>query len=157
MQPQRPLTIRGRTFGFAILITLQLIIGTIHVIFGIWFLSYPRIAPFLGSGFSTSELIYGGYTLVFGLLTLFFAAALWTRKSVGWIGTLGVSVFVIVADSLTLLNLPSVPGIPRLAAGPEIIYSLFVLIYLFQPKARIRKEETQKNCPKSEVRSATSP
>ncbi|MCW4019277.1 MAG: hypothetical protein NWF00_11470 [Candidatus Bathyarchaeota archaeon] len=41
-----------------------------------------------------------------------------------------------MADSLVLLNLPSVPGIPRLAGVGEIPYSILVLIYLLEPKIR---------------------
>jgi hypothetical protein len=36
--------------------------------------------------------------------------------------------FVIVADVLTLLNLPRIPGISKLAAAAEIGYSVFVLL-----------------------------
>jgi hypothetical protein len=37
---------------------------------------------------------------------------------------------------LPLLNLPSIPGIPRFAAVAEIIYSLVVLLYLSQTHVR---------------------
>jgi hypothetical protein len=46
--------------------------------------------------------------------------------------------FVIAVDALTLLNLPSIPGIPKAAAVPEIIYSLLVLLYLSQTHVRIK-------------------
>ncbi|NLF89487.1 hypothetical protein GX563_11785 [Candidatus Bathyarchaeota archaeon] len=41
-----------------------------------------------------------------------------------------MSAFVIAADSLTLMNLPSVPGIPKAPAVVEIIYSIIVTGYL---------------------------
>ena len=80
--------------------------------------------------------IYSVYTLAFGLLTLSFTYGLWLGKNWGWNGTVAVSTFVLVADTLALLNLPSIPGIPKLAAAAEIIYSLMVLIYLSQTYVR---------------------
>ena len=133
---QRPPTFKGRTLGITLLTTLQLIIGSIHVFFGLLFLSIPRIEPFFESTAFNVERIYGFYTASFGVLTLVFTFALWMRKNWGLLGTIGVSTFVVVADSLTLLNLPSVPGIPKLAAGPEIIYSLLVIFYLSQSSIR---------------------
>jgi len=53
-------------------------------------------------------------------------------KKMGLLGTIGVSTFVVVADSLTVLDLPSVPGIPKFAAAFEITYSLLIVIYLLQ-------------------------
>jgi hypothetical protein len=55
-------------------------------------------------------------------------------KSWGWFGTVSTLLFVIVADALTLLNFPSVPGIPKLAAAAEIGYRVFVLLYLRKMK-----------------------
>lgn len=49
---------------------------------------------------------------------------------------MAVLIFVIAADGLTLLNLPSIPGIPKLPALTEILYSLFVVLYLLQTKIR---------------------
>jgi hypothetical protein len=57
-------------------------------------------------------------------------------KKWGLLGTIGVSTFVVVADSLTVLDLPSVPGIPKLAAALEITYSLLVITYLLQHSLR---------------------
>ncbi len=79
---------------------------------------------------------YDVYTLVFGLLVLVFAVFIWQGKKAGWIGTVAVSLFVIVADTLTVLNLPSIPGIPKFAALTEIAYSLLVIIYLLQNDIR---------------------
>jgi hypothetical protein len=55
-------------------------------------------------------------------------------KSWGWFGTVSTLLFVIVADALTLLNFPSIPSIPKLAAGAEIGYRVFVLLYLRKMK-----------------------
>jgi hypothetical protein len=64
------------------------------------------------------------------LLTVWLAVFIWQGKRVGWIGTIAVSFFVIVADLLTLLDLPSIPGIPKSAGAIEIIYSTIVIAYL---------------------------
>jgi hypothetical protein len=50
------------------------------------------------------------------------------------LGTISTLLFVIVADALTLLNFPSILGIPELAAAAEIGYSVFVLLYLRKMK-----------------------
>jgi hypothetical protein len=127
---------RGRSLGIIILTAAQLLVGVIHVFFGLWLLIAGSLAD---SAFSAqSPLVYSVYTLVFGLLTLVFAVGIWLRTSWGWIGTFAVSLFVIVADALTLVNLPSIPGIPPSAAGVEIIYSLLVLLYLSQTHVRIK-------------------
>ncbi len=74
---------------------------------------------------------YDIYTLVFGLLVFVFAVFVWRQKKLGWAGMVGVSLFVIVADGLVLLGLPSIPGIPWTAALTEIAYSVLVVGYLF--------------------------
>jgi hypothetical protein len=88
-----------------------------------------------GINFAGTE-AYDVYTLVFGLLVLVFAVFIWQGKKAGWIGTVAVSLFVIVADALTVLNLPSIPGIPKFAALTEIAYSLLVVLYLLQTNIR---------------------
>jgi hypothetical protein len=65
-----------------------------------------------------------------------FAVLIWQGKKAGWIGTITVSFFVIASDSLTLLDLPSVPGVPKFPASTEIAYSLFIILYLFQTGVR---------------------
>jgi len=90
---------------------------------GLWILSV-----------SAMDHIYGAYTAVFGITVLLFALGLWIRKSWGWFGTVFTLLFVIVADALTLLNLPSIPGIPKLAATAEIGYRVIVLFYLRKMK-----------------------
>jgi len=74
--------------------------------------------------------VYDVYTFVFGLLTLVFAVFIWQGKKMGWLGMIAVSLFVIAADSLTVLNLPSIPGIPKFPAYTEIPYSVLVVYYL---------------------------
>ena len=89
----------------------------------------------MGTQFSIA---YSIYTTVFGLLTLIFAVLIWQGKKLGWAGTIAVSVFVIIADTLTVLNLPSIQGIPLFASAGEIPYSLFVILYLLLPHVRKR-------------------
>ena len=110
-----------------------MLVGFIHVVFGFWMLVSPHVAPFAGIlGSSSGPDIYSVYTITFSLLTLLFAVGLWQQKRGGWIGTVAVGLFVIIADSLTLLNLPSIPGIPKFAGFGEITYSLLVIAYLLQ-------------------------
>jgi len=112
-------TFAGRHVGIVILVSLQSLIGAIHVFFGLWLLSGTAM-----------DYIYRIYTTVFGLTTLFFSFGLWIRKSWGWFGTVSTLLFVAIADALTLLNLPSISGIPKFAAAAEIVYSVIVLLYL---------------------------
>lgn len=128
------LTFKGRILGIVVLTVVQFIIGVIHVFSGFLLLSASPSAVFVIS--AQLPEIYSIYTLAFGLLTLIFAYGLWLGKNWGWNGTVAVSTFVLIADTLTLLNLPSIPGIPKLAAVAEIIYSLMVLIYLSQTPAK---------------------
>lgn len=107
------------------LVSLQSLIGVIHVFFGLWLLSV-----------STAGILYSVYTVIFGLLSLVFALGLWMAKSWGWFGTVSILLSVTIADALTLLNLPSIPGIPRFAAFAEIAYSVILLLYLSQLHAR---------------------
>jgi uncharacterized membrane protein (DUF2068 family) len=125
-----PATIRGRSIDVAILVCLQLLIGVIHAFFGALLLAYENFA------FLPTTAIYDVYTVAYGVLTLVFAVYLWQGKRTGWIGTVAVSLFVIAADSLTVLNLPSVPGIPKSAAPLEITYSVIVVGYLLQSGVR---------------------
>ena len=46
--------------------------------------------------------------------------------------------FLLSLDSLTLLDLPSVPGIPKFAGYGEITYSVIVLSYLLQSHIRAK-------------------
>ena len=135
--PSRPTTYHGRYIGILILVTAQTLIGIIHICFGVWLLGAPHTAPFAGIlGISTGPDIYSVYTVTFSMVTLVFAAAILMQKQWGWIGTVVVAAFVIVADFLTLLDLPSVPGIPKFAGFGEISYSVILLVYLLQPHIR---------------------
>ena len=117
-----PATYRGRIFGVFILVGLHVLIGLIHISFGAFLLS---------TGF---YLVYSVYTLFYCLLTLFFAYGLWLIHRWGWIGTVAVSILVIIMDSATILNIPIISEIPSFAAVTEIIYSLAVTLYLVQSK-----------------------
>ena len=121
---------KGRYLGIAVLVVVQALIGLIHAAFGFWLLasSTSRVAGITSFG----PYIYSIYTVIFGFLTLFLAVGLWQRKRWSWIGTTAVLTFVIFADSLTLLNLPSIPGIPKFAGYGEISYSILIILYLMQ-------------------------
>jgi hypothetical protein len=128
-QPKLP-TFGGRSLGIAILIGLQVLIGAIHIFSGALLLVFENFSALPPTS------AYDIYTIVFGSLTLVFAVYIWRGKKIGWIGTILVSLFVIAADSLTVLDLPSVPGIPKFPAATEIAYSLIVIVYLLQPHVR---------------------
>jgi hypothetical protein len=123
---------KGRFLGVAVLVAVQFLIGAIHVVFGFAMLS----GSFSVAAVSVTPLVYSIYTAAYGLLTLLFAYLVWAGKRLGWIGTVAVSSFVILADSLTVLDLLSVLGIPKFAALGEIPFSMLVLAYLLQPHVR---------------------
>lgn len=127
---QTPLTYKGRSLGIVILTVAQLLIGAIHAFFGLLLLAFENLS------FIQATAAYDVYTFVFGLLVLVFAVFIWQGKKAGWVGTVAVSLFVIVADSLTLLDLPSIPGIPKFPALTEILYSLLAVFYLLQANVR---------------------
>jgi hypothetical protein len=124
------ITYKGRSLGIVILVVAQLIIGAIHAFFGLLLFAYENLS------FLPATAVYDVYTFVFGLLALVFAVFIWQGKKGGWIGTIAVSLFVIAADSLTLLDLPSIPGIPKFAGFTEIAYSVLVVGYLLQTRIR---------------------
>ncbi len=119
-------TYKGRSLGIVVLTAAQIFIGAIHVFFGLLLLAFENLL------FFQATIIYDVYTIIFGVLTIVFAVFIWQGKKLGWVGTIAVSLFVIVADSLTLLNLPSIPGIPKFAGFGEITYSILVIVYLFK-------------------------
>ncbi len=128
---QPPIIIyKGRSLGIVILVFAQAIIGAIHVFFGFLLLAYENLS------FLQTTAVYDGYTFLFGLLALVFAFLIWQGKKGGWIGTIAVSLFVIAVDSLTLLDLPSIPGIPKFAGFFEIAYSVLIIVYLLQNRIR---------------------
>jgi hypothetical protein len=124
------ITYKGRSLGIVILTVVQLIIGAIHVFFGFLLLAFENLS------FIQTTIIYDFYTITFSVLTIVFAVFIWKGKKLGWVGTVAVSLFVIIADSLTLLNLPSIPGIPKFAGFGEIAYSVLVVGYLLQVSVR---------------------
>jgi len=134
-----PLEYKGRALGIVALVASQVLIGFVHVLFGFWLLVASRGAPFVSVvGMTSASGIYSVYTSIFGFLTLLFAVPLWLQKRWGWVGTFAVLVFVVVADSLTLLDLPSIPGIPKFAGFGEITYSILVMVYLLQAHIRAK-------------------
>ena len=127
-------TVRGRFLGITVLVAVQFIVGIIHVIFGFALFS----GSFSFASYSTLSMVYTVYTLVYGWLTLFFAYLLWAGKRSGWIGTVAVSLFIILVDTLAVLGLSNVLGIPspKVVAIGEIPFSILVLIYLLQHHVR---------------------
>ncbi|TRO45855.1 hypothetical protein E2P30_00905 [Candidatus Bathyarchaeota archaeon] len=125
---------KDRFFGIAVLVAVQFIIGFIHGIFGFTMLA----CSFSVAAFSITQLIYSIYTTTYGLLTLFFTYPILEHNRLGWIGTVVISLFVIIADILTLLSLFTILGIPEFAAIGEIPYSTIVLGYLFQPHVKAK-------------------
>jgi hypothetical protein len=131
-----PLDYKGRSIGILAVVAVQFLVGFIHVVFGFWLLSTPLVMPFGGSTSASGPDVYSLYTIAFSFLTLIFATLLWFGKRWGWIGTVTVGLFVIVADSLTLLDLPSIPEIPKFAGFGEISYSVLVILFLMQTHIR---------------------
>jgi hypothetical protein len=127
---QTPITLKGRSLGITALTAAQILIGLIHAAFGLLLLGSE-----LSVGTQVSS-AYSIYTAVFGVLTFIFAVLIWQGNKLGWAGTIAVSVFVIIADTLTVLKLPSILGIPLFASAGEIPYSLFVILYLLLPHVR---------------------
>jgi hypothetical protein len=126
------ITYKGRSLGIAVLTAAQIFIGVIHVFFGFLLLAFENL------NFIQATIAYDFYTIIFGGLTVVFAVLIWRGKKAGWVGTIAVSLFVIVVDSLTLLDLPSIPGIPKFAGFTEIGYSVLIIIYLCT--SRVRKK-----------------
>jgi hypothetical protein len=126
-KPELP-TFHGRSLGITALTAAQLLIGIIHIISGAVLFAFENFSALPVTA------AYDIYTFVYGLLILVFAVYLWKGKKAGWIGTIAVSLFVIAADALTLLDLLSVPGIPKAPAFAEIAYSVVVVAYLMQRK-----------------------
>jgi hypothetical protein len=122
-------TYKGRNIGIAILVGAQMLIGAIHVFFGLFLLAFePTLLK--------ATVAYDFYTVAFGALILVFAMFIWQGKMAGWVGTVAVSLFVIVVDSLAVLNLPTIPGVPAFPAYTEIPYSILIVTYLSTDKVR---------------------
>lgn len=121
---QSSITYKGRSLGIVALTVVQLFIGVVHVFFGVLLFAVENLT------FIQGALAYNSYTVIFGVLVTVFAVSIWQGKKAGWIGTVAVSLFVIAADALAVLDLPRIPGIPKSAAVTEIAYSLLVIFYL---------------------------
>ncbi len=120
-----PISFKGKYVGILVLTILQLLNGAIHAIIG---------GAFLVLNIGVME--YNLYTLVYGVLNLVFLYGLWTGKKTGWIGTILVSIFVIIVDVCATLDIQLIPGVPKTAALGEIVISLVILVFLLQPKIR---------------------
>ncbi len=127
-----PISFKSRSLGILLLTVAQTAVGLIHIFSGLLLLTYE-----LNTGTQVS-LPYDIYTLVFGVLVLVFAVYIWKQSKIGWAGTIAVSAFVIIADGLAVLGLPSIPGIPQAPATTEILYSVWVIAYLLLPHVRHR-------------------
>ncbi len=125
-----PKTFMGRTLGTTVLVGLQLLIGVIHLFSGLLLFGYENFAALPVTA------AYDLYTVVFGLLVVVFAYGLWRGGKWGWLGTIAVSVFVIIADTSAVLNSPVVPGTPAGPAAVEITYSAILVGYLLLGKER---------------------
>ena len=118
-----PDSFKGRYPGVFVLVFLQFLVVAIHAAIG------------LGLVFAASgELGYNVYTFLYGVFTIIFAYGLWSGKKSGYLGTIIVSILVIVVDVSAVLGMSLIAGVPRPAALGEIVYSLVVMVYLFQPK-----------------------
>jgi hypothetical protein len=118
-----PLSFKGRYLGVMFLVMVQILSGAGHVAIG------------LGLIFSVSGIFaYNVYTFLTGTFTLLFAYGLWIGSKSGWLGTILVSLFVVVVDVAAVQNVNLMPGVQTIAALGEIFYSVVVLLYLFQPK-----------------------
>src|SRR5208283_3962608 len=121
-----PISYKGRTIGILTLTVAQLLIGTIHLLIGLGLLGIKIVN-------NQGSLSYDIYTIAFGSLILVFAVYIWHGKKAGWIGTLAALLFVITADSLTVVHLPSIPGMPWFAAPAGIAYMISGIAYLSLP------------------------
>lgn len=123
-------TFRGRSLGITALTAAQLLVGAVHVFFGLLLLGFEDFSNL------KATVAYDVYTFVFGLLVVVFAVLVWQGKKAGWVGTVAVLLFVVLADSLALLDLPTVPGMPKLPAAVEIAYSVLIVGYLCTDSVR---------------------
>jgi len=141
MQHQQPPTFRGRSIGITTVSALQFLIGGFHVFFGFWLLTASQsITPFFSLESST---IYCIYTITFGLGTAILSCGIWLQRNWGPLGTIALSMFVVIVDSLAVLDLPTIPGVPKFAALTEILYSIVVSAYLLQQlKIKTNRKET---------------
>jgi hypothetical protein len=132
-RPEKIVSIKGRFLGIAVLVVIQCINGIIHTFSGVALLLGSYI-PMASS--SNAPLILSFYTLTYGILTIVFTYLLWKGKRLGWIGTVTVLSFVIIADILTIFDLITFLGVVKTAGIGEIPYCLVILLYLIQNHVR---------------------
>ena len=132
-KPKICVTYRGRSFGIIVLTLIQAINGLIHTFSGLALL-FGSYIPMASS--SSTPSIFSFYTLFYGTLTILFTYLLWKGKRLGWIGTVAVSLLVISADILTILDLITVLGIIKTAGIGEIPYCIIIILYLIQNHVR---------------------
>ena len=130
---EKVVTFKGRFFGIAVLVVIQLINGIIHTFSGLALLLGSYI-PMASS--SNAPSFFSFYTLTYGILTIVFTYLLWKGKRLGWIGTIAVSSFVIIADILTIFDLITFLGVVKTAGIGEIPYCIVIIIYLIQTHVR---------------------
>lgn len=126
--------VRGRFLGITVLVSVQFVVGIIHVIFGFILL----LGNFSVASYSMMSVAYSFYTVTYGCLTFVFTYLLWIENQLGWIGTVAVSLFVIFADTLAVFDLFNILCIPKLAAIGEIPFSILILMYLLQRHVRLK-------------------
>ena len=123
---------KGRYIGLTILVIIELLVGIIHIFFGL-----AMLIGIFSVSFSITPVVYIIYTLIYGCLMFFFGYLLWKCEPLGWAGTIAVSLFVIVADTLTVFNLVDFLGIPKIAAFGEIPLSILIICHLIQSHVRL--------------------
>ena len=134
-KPDMVVSFSGRFLGIGVLTAIQVINGLIHTFFG----SVLVLGTFISVAASlNAPSVFRFYTLIYGILTLLFTCLLCKGKRLGWIGTVAVALFVIIADSLTVLDLLTFLGIIKTAAILEIPYSLVTVLYLIQTHVRTK-------------------
>ena len=130
-------TFGGRLPGIIVLAIIQFTVGIIHVFMGFSML----LGTFTITFQIMTSTVYSVYTLIYGCLTIFFTYLFWTMKRLGWIGTIAVSIFVILADTLAVFNVFNILGIPKVASIGEIPYSIMVIASLLQHQVRSKYNE----------------
>lgn len=123
-----------KVIGIIVLVIAQFHNGVIHTVSGLGLLFAPNNgilavpSPILG-------VVFCFYTLIYGLLSLFFASGLLLGKRWGWIGTALISMFVVFSFSAMVIwnNLRSFPDLTGVF---DITYSIIISAYLFQPHVR---------------------
>ena len=103
---REPITYKGRSLGIIVLTSAQLLIGAIHALLGALLIAF-------GASILQATEAYNVYTLIFGLLVMVFAVFIWQGKKAGWIGTIAVSLFVIVARCINSFEFAKHPRNPK--------------------------------------------